>query len=78
MTIQQLLAAGHIRVRRPIWAFPDDYLLLDAKTGFGHLYSPVQLELGYDRPQTVPFQDDGGDEWEAYTGEPAPDERSIA
>lgn len=79
MTIAELAADGVERIRLPHWADDDDYLRIYIHAGgyglIGDLYSPVQVLLGYDRPQSIMLVGENSDEWEAFTGDPADDER---
>ena len=78
MTLREAAARGIERVRLPNWALPNDYLklrLIPQPNGeiwrgpWGELYSPLQRDLGVDRPQQISILMDTNDLWEPYTGE---------
>lgn len=84
MTLDEAVQKGHKRVRKPCWAFAEDYLLLDIfveEQGmvlcgpWARLYSPLQLVMSeLERPQMLLMVPDRATDWEPYTGPPVPDE----
>ena len=75
MTIQDALAQGITRLRRPMWANPNAYILID-KGPWAKLYDqPYQSLFGEPTPQKVLHIHDDCVDYEPYTGIPDPCEK---
>jgi hypothetical protein len=81
MTIKEALKLRVPRIRKPNWAFENDYLRLplfpDGMVGpWAELYAPVtqaeilHIEIGSQKIPMFGLDDDKEDDWEPYTGTP--------
>lgn len=77
-SIKSAAAAGISRLRKPVWAIPQDHLMIDIIDGepgpWTHLYSPCNLMIAGRDPQDVLClaMDYDAEEFVPYTG-PLPD-----
>jgi hypothetical protein len=73
MTLDEAAKQGIAHLRKPVWADPHDYILIDlfdegTRGPWLHLYAPVQKTLGYPSPQNILGLSDTGSDWVPYTG----------
>jgi len=59
ISINEAVAQGVTKVRKPLWANPEDYLqldIIDGKLGpWTHLYSSLNEKIGEPNPQDILF-----------------------
>ena len=79
ISVNQAVAQGIDRLRKPIWAQPEDHLKIDILDGnalgpWGHVYCPFNLECNGRDPVNLFMYNFNNDAevWEPYTG-PLPD-----
>ncbi len=70
MTVDEAVAKGIDKIRKPIWINKDDHIKLDIINGtrgpWVHFYSPVNVPVGNKNPVSIIYEGDSATDWEEY------------